>query len=99
MGGDFNLSSLKSSFSLKGNENFISISNLISLYENFVCFGYREHVYLGYCREINLSDDPSLVIYSVELEKKFRCLKLSDLDFIHSRVRDELIGFFKDNSQ
>lgn len=91
----FNLPSLTSSFSLRGDGNFISANDLILLYENFVCFSYQGNNGFGYCKELTLSDDPSLIIYSVELEQKFRSLKLSNFDFIKSKSLDELRIFFE----
>ncbi|ODN55542.1 hypothetical protein A9Z54_00700 [Acinetobacter sp. 51m] len=85
----FNLPRLTSSFSLRGDGDFIS------LYENFVFFSYQGNQGVGYCKELTLSDDPSLVIYSVEIEQKFRSLKLSNFDFIKSKSLDELRIFFE----
>lgn len=86
---------LTSSFSLRGDDNFISAKDFISLYENFIFFSYQGNHGFGYCKELTLSDDPSLIIYSVELEQKFRSLKLSNFDFIKSKSLDDLINFFE----
>ena len=91
----FNLPRLTSSFSLRGDGDFISVKDFISLYENFVCFSYQGNYGFGYCKELILSDDPSLTVYSVELERKFRSLKLSDFDFIKSKSLDDLRNFFE----
>ena len=91
----FNLPRLTSSFSLRGDGDFISVKDFILLYENFVFFSYQGNHGVGYCKELTLSDDPSLVIYSVELEQKFRSLKLSNFDFIKSKSLDELRNFFE----
>jgi hypothetical protein len=91
----FNLPRVTSSFSLRGDDNFISVKDFLLLYENFVCFSYQGNHGLGYCKELILSDDPSLTIYSVELERKFRLLKLSDFDFIKSKSLDDLRNFFE----
>lgn len=91
----FNLPRLTSSFSLRGDGDFISVKDFISLYENFVFFSYQGNQGVGYCKELTLSDDPSLVIYSVEIEQKFRSLKLSNFDFIKSKSLDELRIFFE----
>ena len=91
----FNLPRLTSSFSLRGDGDFISVKDFISLYENFVFFSYKGNHGVGYCKELTLSDDPSLVIYSVEIEQKFRSLKLSNFDFIKSKSLDELRNFFE----
>jgi hypothetical protein len=91
----FNLPRLTSSFSLRGDGDFISVKDFISLYENFVFFSYQGNHGVGYCKELTLSDDPSLVIYSVEIEQKFRSLKLSNFDFIKSKSLDELRNFFE----
>ena len=91
----FNLPRLTSSFALRGDANFISVKDFISLYENFVFFSYQGNHGVGYCKELTLSDDPSLVIYSVEIEQKFRSLKLSNFDFIKSKSLDELRNFFE----
>ena len=91
----FNLPRLTSSFSLRGDGDFISVKDFISLYENFVFFSYQGNNGVGYCKELTLSDDPSLVIYSVEIEQKFRSLKLSNFDFIKSKSLDELRNFFE----
>ena len=91
----FNLPRLTSSFSLRGDGDFISVKDFILLYENFVFFSYQGNHGVGYCKELTLSDDPSLVIYSVELEQKFRSLKLSNFDFIKSKSLDDLRNFFE----
>jgi hypothetical protein len=91
----FNLPMLTSSFSLRGDGDFISVKDFLSLYENFVCFSYQGKHGFGYCKQLTLSDDPSLIIYSVELEQKFRSLKLSNFDFIKSKSLDDLINFFE----
>ena len=91
----FNLPRLTSSFSLRGDGDFISVKDFILLYENFVFFSYQGNHGVGYCKELTLSDDPSLVIYSVEIEQKFRSLKLSNFDFIKSKSLDELRNFFE----
>ena len=91
----FNLPGLTSSFSLRGDCDFISVKDFISLYENFVFFSYQGNHGVGYCKELTLSDDPSLVIYSVGIEQKFRSLKLSNFDFIKSKSLDELRNFFE----
>ncbi|ENV31971.1 hypothetical protein [Acinetobacter gerneri] len=91
----FNLPRVTSSFSLRGDDNFISVKDFLLLYENFVFFSYQGNHGVGYCKELTLSDDPLLVIYSVELEQKFRSLKLSNFDFIKSKSSDDLRIFFE----
>lgn len=71
-----------SSFALRGNENFISFDDFITLYQKFIRFSYQGNKGIGFCKAITLSDDPELVIYSVEHEKKFRSWMLRDFDFI-----------------
>ena len=71
-----------SSFALRGNENFISFDDFITLYQKFIRFSYQGNKGVGFCKAITLSDDPELVIYSVEHEKKFRSWMLRDFDFI-----------------
>ena len=71
-----------SSFALRGNENFISFDDFVTLYQKFIRFSYQGNKGVGFCKAITLSDDPELVIYSVEHEKKFRSWMLRDFDFI-----------------
>lgn len=78
----FEKPTVQSSFALRGNGNFISFDDLIGLYQKFMKFSYQGHEGVGFCKEILLSDDPALVIYSVEYEKKFRSLMLRDFDYI-----------------
>ena len=47
----FNLPRLTSSFSLRGDGDFISVKDFISLYENFVFFSYQGNHGVGYCKE------------------------------------------------
>jgi outer membrane lipoprotein-sorting protein len=73
---------VSSSFALRGNQNFISFDDFIGLYQKFIRFSYKGNKGAGFCKAITLSDDPELVIYSVEHEKKFRAWMLRDFDFI-----------------
>jgi hypothetical protein len=81
-------------FPLKGEGNSISKCELLSLYESFVLYSYQGNVGFAYCNELNLSEDPSVTLYSVQLEKKFRSLKIKDFDFIDSKSFMDLILFF-----
>ncbi|WP_228154413.1 hypothetical protein [Acinetobacter indicus] len=71
-----------SSFKLRGDQNFISFEDFIAIYQKIISFSYQGNEGLGFCKAITLSDDPELVIYSVEHEKKFRSWMLRDFDFI-----------------
>jgi hypothetical protein len=81
----FNLPLVTSSFALRGDGDFILFEDFISLYQNVVFFSYQGESGFGFCKEITLSDDPALVIYSVLYEKTFRSRKLRDFDFIELR--------------
>jgi len=81
-------------FPLKGENNFISKSDLFSLYESFVFYSYHGEVGFAYCHELNLSDDPSVTLYSVQLEKKFRDLKIKNFDFIKGKSIEDLKKVF-----
>lgn len=85
----FTNSSVACSFALRGENNFISFDELIYLYQNVVTFSYLGQTGFGFCKEITLSDDPSLTIYSVLYEKKFRFRSLSDFDYINLKILDD----------
>ena len=78
----FEKPTVQSSFALRGAGNSISFDDLIGLYQKFMKFSYQGYEGVGFCKEILLSDDPALFIYSVEYEKKFRSLMLRDFDYI-----------------
>lgn len=78
----FTNSSVACFFALRGEDNFISFDKLISLYQNVVSFSYLGQIGFGFCKEVTLSDDPSLTIYSVMYEKSFRFRSVSDFDYI-----------------
>jgi hypothetical protein len=91
------ISSSLSHFSLNAEGEFISKDELISLYESFVFYSYQGKLGFAYCSELNLSEDPSVTLYSVQLERKFRSLKIKDFNFIKSKSLDDLIQFFNLN--
>jgi hypothetical protein len=81
-------------FPLKGENSFISKNELFSLYESFVFYSYQGEVGFAYCHELNLSGDPSVTLYSVQLENKFRDLKIKNFDFIKGKSFDDLKEIF-----
>lgn len=87
-----------SHFPLNAEGQFISKDELISLYESFVFYSYQGNLGFAYCNELNLSEEPSVTLYSVQLEKKFRFLKIKDFNFIKSKSLDDLIQFFNFDS-
>jgi hypothetical protein len=78
----FKRPTVPSSFKLRGDQNFISFEDFIVIYQKIISFSYQGNEGVGFCKAITLSDDPELVIYSVEHDKKFRSLMLRDFDFI-----------------
>lgn len=81
-------------YSLKGDSDLISKDELFSLYQKFVFYSYDGNLGFGYCSELNLTDEPSVTLYSVQEENKFRFLKIHDFDFIKSKSLEELIEIF-----
>ena len=83
-----------SKYPLRGKDNSISKDVLLSLHEKFIFYSYYGIPGFGYCSELNITDDPSITLYSVQLEKKFRFLKICNFDFIKSKTLEELITSF-----
>lgn len=79
-----------STFELKAENSFISKSDLLALYDSFVLYSYNGKENFAYCKELYLSDDPYVTLYSVKYEQKFRNLKIKDFDFIYSKSFEDL---------
>lgn len=77
-------------FELKAENSFISKNDLLSLYDSFVLYSYNGRQDFAYCKELHLSDDPYVTLYSVQYEQKFRNLRIKDFDFIHGKSFDDL---------
>lgn len=88
------ISSSVSAFELKAENTFISKSDLIALYDSFVFYSYNGKEDFAYCKELYLSDDPYVTLYSVQYEQKFRNLKIKDFDFIYSKSFEDLRKIF-----
>lgn len=83
-----------SNFELKADNSFISKSDLLSLYDSFVFYSYNGRQDFAYCKEIHLSDDPYVTLYSIQYEQKFRNLKIKDFDFIYGKSFEHLRKIF-----
>lgn len=88
------ISSSASNFELKADNSFISKRDLLSLYDSFVFYSYNGRQDIAYCKELHLSDDPYVILYSVQYEQKFRNLKIKDFDFIFGKSFEDLRKIF-----
>ena len=87
-------SSSVSAFELKAENSFISKSDLLALYDSFVIYSYNGKEDFAYCKELSLSDDPYVTLYSVKYEQKFRNLKIKNFDFIYGKSFEDLKKIF-----
>ena len=87
-------SSSVSTFELKAENSFISKCDLIALYDSLVIYSYNGKEDFAYCKELYLSDEPYVTLYSVKYEQKFRNLKIKDFDFIYGKSFDDLKKIF-----
>ena len=78
----FDLPSVPASFALSGDDNFISFYDLISLYLKIIHFSHYGKTGYAFCKEIMLTDEPTLLIHSLFYQEKYRSWKLKDFDFI-----------------
>ena len=72
----------------------LSKCDLIALYDSLVIYSYNGKEDFAYCKELYLSDEPYVTLYSVKYEQKFRNLKIKDFDFIYGKSFDDLKKIF-----
>lgn len=89
------ISSSHLNFQLKAEGSFLSKKALLDLYDSFVFYSYNGRQDFAYCKELHLSDDPYVTLYSVQYEEKFRHLRIKDFDFIYGQSFEELRKNFR----